>query len=212
MGIHIHIKAFDGIWNDVKKGVGGITPVMNALGMPMGQNFVTSLVTGKNPIEALKKDMGVFVRAGKFDQAVVSGNYQKAWTVATDNGKLYDKALPSPVGKHYQPDARPPTPAAIANHPAVLAAKRERILPTQIIHPVDKAAVAAHLGVPVSTINTKEQPSAEEMVKNFEKPSGSWLWPAGGLAGGAGAGFAIGGPIGAAVGGAIGGVVGLIVK
>jgi hypothetical protein len=60
-------------WHAVQQGVGSVVDVANALHIP-GINLATAIITGKNPIDALKADIASFAAAASVAQHVVSGN------------------------------------------------------------------------------------------------------------------------------------------
>jgi hypothetical protein len=87
-----------------------------------GWNVTTALLTGHNPIEGLRQDVHNFEQAGSLATAVASGNYGKAWELATNNGKIYHPEVPAPPGRDYHPHALwHDHPEAMAYHRALLA-------------------------------------------------------------------------------------------
>ncbi|MFI4978310.1 MAG: hypothetical protein ACHQC8_06540 [Solirubrobacterales bacterium] len=107
-------------WNSVQSVAGPALKVLNILAMPL-INFNTSLLMGKNPIDALKQDLANFQRAGNLAEAIKSGDYKKVWSVATNNGHIFDKDLPAPAGASYDSNAVAAANATSTDYPTILA-------------------------------------------------------------------------------------------
>ncbi len=185
---------FERVWKRIQEGKGSTIELMDSMNFE-GIHTMTALVIGGSPIEALIKDCEHFSDMGSLPKVIASEGYRNAWTVATNSGRIFDKMLQLPVGMHWDVHAKPQTTEAIALHPVVILAKTQRkILPSQIRQPVLKGKVAAYLGKPVSSINTR-QTFEGEVIKSTGKP----LEIVGTL-GGATAGFFVAGPVGAVAG------------
>jgi hypothetical protein len=98
-----------------------------------GWNVTTSLLTGHNPIEGLKRDVQNFQQAGQLAQAVVSGNYGQAWDLATNGGKIFHPDIPAPPGRDYHRHALwHDHPEALAYHRALIAPPTMRPAPPSV--------------------------------------------------------------------------------
>lgn len=96
----------------IKKVAQPALDVANKLNIPL-VNISTALLTGQNPIEALKKDLGNFQNAAQLAQAVKGGDYAKMWQQVTQNGAIHDPQLPAPPGLSYLLNAVPNVPPLV---------------------------------------------------------------------------------------------------
>jgi hypothetical protein len=86
-------NAFDDAWNGVKQGVGAITGVADTFKIP-GVNFTAALLTGQDPIAALKKDMANFTDSTAIAKGIVSGDMGPLKASITSGAAKFGVNLP----------------------------------------------------------------------------------------------------------------------
>lgn len=92
-GININ---FDDAWNAVKSGVGAVTGVADTLKIP-GANFTAALLTGQDPIAALKKDMQNFTDSAAIAKGIASGDMGPLKSAITSGAAKFGVNLPPEV-------------------------------------------------------------------------------------------------------------------
>jgi hypothetical protein len=97
-----------------------------------GWNVTTALLTGHNPIHALAQDVHNFESAGGLAAAVASGNYGKAFDLATNGGKIFHPDIPPPAGRQYHHHAiHFEHPEAVRYHHALIAPPSGAVAPPE---------------------------------------------------------------------------------
>jgi hypothetical protein len=87
---------FDDAWSAVQNGIGSVVAVADTLHIP-GANLYGALLTGKDPIAALKKDVDGFMAAGNIAKGLVSGDMGPLKAAITNGAAKFGVNLPPAV-------------------------------------------------------------------------------------------------------------------